>query len=420
MDPQIPPLDFSSQDKEIDTIPGFDQLGLRPDLVEGLAKAGFHKPTPIQSGVIPPAILGRDVLGKAQTGTGKTGAFLIPFFHRFAEFPATSEPFGIVLAPTRELVVQVQEQSEKLAPKGGFKSVVIYGGVGFGAQLDGLQRGCHLVVGTPGRIIDHLQRGTLKLGKIQYVVLDEADRMLDIGFRKDIERILTHCPTPHQTLLLSATVPDTVLRLVNRYLTDPVHVSIESDKPTVDKISQSYVGVEEHRKPELLLKIFADENPRQSIIFCERKRWAEDLYLAIRHKVKGVSMMHGDLPQGMRNQIMAAFRAGKVKHLVATDVVGRGIDVLGISHVINFDIPEDPESYVHRIGRTGRIGADGTAIAFVAPEQGQRLTNIELFINRLIDPRPVDGFGMERPVAVEEGPKEPRPMTHRKRYSNRL
>mgnify|MGYP006277280601 CR=1 FL=1 len=401
-------------------LPRFDQLGLRPELVDGLTRGGFHKATPIQAGVLPPAILGRDVLGKAQTGTGKTGAFLIPFFQRFAEFPATPEPLGIVLAPTRELVVQVQEQAEKLAPSKAFKSVVIYGGVGFGAQLEGLQKGCHLVVGTPGRIIDHLQRGSLKLGKIQYVVLDEADRMLDIGFRKDIERILTHCPTPHQTLLLSATVPETVLRLVNRYLTDPVHVSIESDKPTVDKISQSYVSVEESRKPELLLKIFADENPRQSIIFCERKRWAEDLYLALRKKVSGVSMMHGDLPQGMRNQIMAAFRAGKVKHLVATDVVGRGIDVTGISHVINYDIPEDPESYVHRIGRTGRIGADGTAIAFVAPEQGQRLTNIESFINRLIDPRAVEGFEMTRPVAVEEAPKPPAPMTHRKRYSNRL
>lgn len=419
MDPQNPSETPPPTPPKAD-LPTFDQLGLRPELVEGLARGGFHKATPIQAGVLPPAILGRDVLGKAQTGTGKTGAFLIPFFQRFAEFPATPEPFGIVLAPTRELVVQVQEQAEKLAPSKEFKSVVIYGGVGFGAQLEGLQKGCHLVVGTPGRIIDHLQRGSLKLGKIQYVVLDEADRMLDIGFRKDIERILSHCPNPHQTLLLSATVPDTVLRLVNRYLTDPVHVSIESDKPTVDKISQSYVSVEESRKPELLLKIFADENPRQSIIFCERKRWAEDLYLALRKKVAGVSMMHGDLPQGMRNQIMAAFRAGKVKHLVATDVVGRGIDVTGISHVINYDIPEDPESYVHRIGRTGRIGADGTAIAFVAPEQGQRLTNIESFINRLIDPRPVEGFEMTRPVAVEEAPKPPAPMTHRKRYSNRL
>lgn len=398
----------------------FSDLPLRKELVEALNRGGFHKPTPIQREVIPPAIAGRDVLGKAQTGTGKTGAFLIPFFQLFSEFPVTSEPLGIVLAPTRELVVQVQEQAEKLAPAGGFKSVVIYGGVGFGAQLSGLEKGCHLVVGTPGRIIDHLQRGTLKLGSIKYVVLDEADRMLDIGFRRDIERILSHCPKARQTLLLSATVPDTVLGLVNRYLNNPVHVSIDSDSPTVDKIRQSYVSVEEHQKQELLLKVIAEENPRQSIIFMERKRWAEDLYMFLKGKVPGISMIHGDLPQGIRNQIMAAFRAGKVKHLVATDVVGRGIDVVGISHVFNYDIPEDPEAYVHRIGRTGRIGADGVAIAFVAPEQGKRLTNIESFIDRLLEPRNVEGFEIKRDLPTEETPKEPGPMTHRKRYSNRL
>lgn len=398
----------------------FSDLPLRPELIAALTKAGFTKPTPIQRYVIPPAIEGRDVLGKAQTGTGKTGAFLIPFFQRFAELPPTAEPFGIVLAPTRELVVQVQEQAEKLAPMGGFRSVVIYGGVGFGAQLSGLEKGCHLVVGTPGRVIDHLQRKTLKLGKIQYVVLDEADRMLDIGFRRDIERILSHCPTPRQTLLLSATLPETVLGLVNRYLVNPVHVEIDSDRPTVDKIRQSFVSVEEFQKPDLLCKLIEDENPRQSIIFMERKRWAEDLYLKLRGRIPRMAMIHGDLPQGIRNQIMAAFRSGHFKHLVATDVVGRGIDVVGISHVFNYDIPEDPEAYVHRIGRTGRIGADGIAIAFVAPEQGKRLTNIESFIDRLLEPRVVEGFEMKREVAAPEAPKPPPPMTHRKRYSNRL
>ncbi len=398
----------------------FGDMPLRQELIDSLYKHGFRKPTPIQRGVIPPALEGRDVLGKAQTGTGKTGAFLIPFFQLFSEFPVTSEPLGIVLAPTRELVVQVQEQAEKLAPVGGFKSVVIYGGVGFGAQLQGLERGCHLIVGTPGRVIDHLQRGTLKLGGIKYVVLDEADRMLDIGFRRDIEKILSHCPNPHQTLLLSATLPETVLRLVNRYQNNPVQVSIEAESPTVDKIRQYFVSVEEHQKPSLLLKVIEEEKPRQSIIFMERKRWAEDLYLFLKGKVSGLSMIHGDLPQGIRNQIMAAFRAGKVKHLVATDVVGRGIDVVGISHVFNYDIPEDPEAYVHRIGRTGRIGADGVAIALVAPEQGKRLTNIESFIDRLLEHRPVEGFDIQREIRVEAEPKPLPPMTHRKRYSNRL
>src|SRR5262249_19561336 len=226
---------------------------------------------------------------------------------------------------------------------------------------------------------------------VRYVVLDEADRMLDIGFRPDIERILRRYPRARQTLLLSATVPPPVLRLVHRYMVEPVHINLSPAKVTVESIRQSYFTVDEDKKFDLLLRVIEREQPRQCIIFCERKRWTESLYRQLRQHVRRSAVMHGDLDQSLRNRIMQGFRDGKIVYLVATDVVGRGIDVRNISHIFNYDLPEDPENYVHRIGRTGRLGADGVAIAFVTPEQGRQLTNIENFINRQLEPHPIDG-----------------------------
>jgi ATP-dependent RNA helicase DeaD len=268
----------------------------------------------------------------------------------------------------------------------------------------------------------------LRLDNLRYAVLDEADRMLDIGFRPDIEKILRRCPTDRQTLLLSATMSDEVLRLAQRYQRDPKTVQITPEIPTVARIRQSYVAVEEDRKLPLLLKLLETEQPRASIIFVERKRWAENLYRELRQTIKGVSMMHGDLPQGMRTKIMEAFRAGKIRHLVATDVVGRGIDVKNLSHVFNYDIPEDPDAYVHRIGRTGRIGADGVAIAFISPDQGHRLTSVEIFINKLLDKREAPGFEGVRPkdlpqpeeIKAPVAPAQPVFGRRTKKYSNRL
>jgi ATP-dependent RNA helicase DeaD len=284
--------------------------------------------------------------------------------------------------------------------------VAIYGGQRITSQLAKLKAGCDIAVGSPGRVLDHLARGTLSLDRVRYLVLDEADRMLDIGFRPDIERILRRCPADRQTLLLSATLPDAVLRLAQRYMRDPLHINLSPATPTVDKIRQSYFTVEKHKKFELLLRTIVREKPRQCIIFCARKRWADDLYDQLRMKVRAVAVMHGDLQQSHRERIMQGFRDGKITYLIATDVVGRGIDVSGISHIINYDLPEDVENYVHRIGRTGRMGKDGIAISFVLPEQGELLTSIELSINKLIDQDSIPGFQSFTPRRkVEEAPK---------------
>jgi ATP-dependent RNA helicase DeaD len=336
-------------------------------------------------------------------------------------------PQALVLAPTRELVVQVSQEAQKLTPSRHCRAIPIYGGQRFRQQLIEMKKGCHIAVGSPGRIIDHLGRGTLLLDRVRYVVLDEADRMLDIGFRPDIEKILRRCPRNRQTLLLSATLPPPVLRLAQRYMRDPVNINLSPERVTVENIRQSFITVDAHNKFDLLLRVLDREKPRQCIIFCERKRWADDLYRALRRAHKRVSVMHGDLDQSDRNRIMQGFRDGKIVYLVATDVVGRGIDVTNISHIINYDLPEDPENYVHRIGRTGRMGADGIAIAFVTPEQGDQLTAIEAFINKQLDKDGIDGFQAFSPrVKVAdlnvEPPKPVIPVFGRRtrRYSRRL
>jgi len=406
---------------------GFPTLGLNPDVLAAVERAGYHQPTPIQAAFIPEALTGRDVIGQAQTGTGKTAAFLLPFFQSWREDETNAGPHALVLAPTRELVVQVAQEANTLAPSPACRSLAIYGGQRFRQQLTQLRRGCALVVGTPGRILDHLSRGTLSLDHVRYVVLDEADRMLDIGFRPDIERILRRCPTRRQTFLLSATMPPPVLRLTKRYMVEPIHINLAPARVTVETIRQTYFTVDEDRKFDLLLRILQRDEPRQCIIFCQRKRWAEDVYRLLRREVPRAACMHGDLAQQLRNRIMQGFRDGKIRFLVATDVVGRGIDVRNISHVINYDVPEDPENYVHRIGRTGRIGADGVAYLFVTPEQGQYLTDIEVFINHQIPEERIEGFRSYRvrPRVEPAAPEERKPVVpvfgrRTKRHSNRL
>jgi ATP-dependent RNA helicase DeaD len=404
---------------------GFRAFSLAPSVLAALNRAGFLEPTPIQAALLPLAISGQDVIGQAQTGTGKTAAFLLPFFNQWKEGHRPG-PRALILAPTRELVVQVCEEARKLVPSRHCRAVPIYGGQRFGEQLAEMSKGCDLVVGTPGRILDHLGRGTLRLNFVHYVVLDEADRMLDIGFRPDIEKILRRCPSERQTLLLSATVPSPVLRLAHRYMRDPRHINLSPRSVTVPNIRQSFITVDEDRKFDLLLHVLRRERPRQCIIFCERKRFADAVYRKLRQKTRRVAAMHGDLPQSSRNRIMQAFRERQLACLVATDVVGRGIDVSGISHIINYDLPEDPENYVHRIGRTGRMGADGVAIAFVTTEQGRQLTAIEAFVNTQLHEDRIEGFDAfrcrpEEPSAQEQS-RAIEPVFGRalRRYSRRL
>jgi ATP-dependent RNA helicase DeaD len=369
-------------------------MGLSRAMLRSLERAGYHVPSPIQAEFIPQAMQGLDVLGQAKTGTGKTAAFGIPLIEML-EAPGQS-PQAIILAPTRELVQQIVGELEKLAHDRDVSICGIYGGEPIHRQLRKLERGVDIAVGTPGRVIDHIERRSLYLGEVFHVVLDEADRMLDIGFRPDIERILRRVPDPHQTLLLSATIGPEVLKLAHRYMHKPIELNLSRDEPSVESIQQYYISVDQDRKLDLLVHLLKNEAPRQCIVFTRTKKGADRLADRLARIVRGVATIHGDLPQTARDRVMQGFRDGTIPILVATDVVGRGIDVEGISHVINFDIPDDAENYLHRIGRTGRMGKDGKAYTFVCPDQGAPLTSIELLINRPIDNVKFEGFETQR------------------------
>jgi len=402
---------------------GFHALPLSSPTLAAIEKAGYVTPSSIQKAFIPRVLTGVDVMGQAQTGTGKTAAYLLPFFERWKPSEQL-DPSALVLVPTRELATQVCDEAKRLSPHANLHVLPIYGGRPMDAQVRGLRRGVNIVVGTPGRILDHLGRGTLMLHKVQYLVLDEADRMFDLGFRDDIRRILSRCPQDRQTLLLSATMPTEILELAKKHMRKPiVHIQIAPKKVTIEKIRQSYFTVDKHNKFELLLKLIDREKPRQCIIFCERKIGAHRIYEKLCGERKRVATMHGDLEQSKRERIMKAFKEGQIVYLVATDVVGRGIDVMGISHIINFDLPMDPENYVHRIGRTGRMGNDGVAISFVMPEEGEELTKIENYINKMIPEDRFEDFqAYEKRVKNPDEPREVKPIFGRrsKRYSARL
>jgi ATP-dependent RNA helicase DeaD len=385
----------------------FEDLKLSPAMMGAIEAAGYTEPTPIQAGLIPRALAGVDVLGQARTGTGKTAAFTIPILETIEIGKKHAGAQALVLVPTRELAVQVREEVVKLSHGQKVHSVAIYGGKPIKGQIDKLRKGAEVVIGTPGRILDHLARGTLELRDLKIVVLDEADRMLDIGFRPDIEKILRRCPQSRQTLLLSATVPPPVEKLSKRYMRDPETLNFSPKDVSVETIEQFYFTVDGTRKFELLEKLLEREQPRQAIIFCRTKRGTEKIYQRLTKKLRDVAAIHGDLAQGARDRVMAGFRAGTVRYLVATDVVGRGIDVSNISHIINYDIPQFCDDYVHRVGRTGRMGREGVAYTFVSPEEGNELTRIEMRINRLLVRGEMLGFAAsgsdQRPALPTNG-----------------
>jgi ATP-dependent RNA helicase DeaD len=364
--------------------PTFDSLGLSEVMLEALKKAGYEYPTPIQAGLIPLALKEIDVVGQARTGTGKTASFAIPILERLQLKHDIHHPQALVLVPTRELAVQVKDEIVKLSEGRRVHCVAVYGGKPIREQIEKIRKGAQVIVGTPGRVLDHLARGTVDFSKLNFVVLDEADRMLDIGFRPDIERILKRCPQSRQTLLLSATVPPPIAKLAERYMRDAQTVNFSPKDIAVETIEQFYFTVDPQRKFDLLVRLLSREEPRQAIIFCRTKRGTEKIYLRLSKKFQDVACMHGDMNQTGRDRVMAAFRAAKVQILVATDVVGRGIDVTNISHIINYDIPTFCDDYVHRVGRTGRMGREGVAFTFVAPDEGPELTRIEERINRLL------------------------------------
>ncbi|HEX3997916.1 MAG TPA: DEAD/DEAH box helicase [Pirellulales bacterium] len=387
----------------------FQDLSLSPVMLEALAKAEYLRPTPVQAGLIPRALLGIDVLAQARTGTGKTAAFVIPILERLGQQQhKRSMVQALVMVPTRELAVQVREEAVKLSHGRKVHIVALYGGKPIRGQIEKLQRGADIVIGTPGRVLDHMGRGTLPLGDLKIAVLDEADRMLDIGFRPDIERILRNCPASRQTLLLSATVPPPVERLSKRYMRDPESLNFSSHDIAVETIEQFYFTVDPERKFDLLERLVAREDPKQAIIFCRTKRGTDKVYMRLAKKLTGAACIHGDLQQNARDRVMAQFREGKVRYLVATDVVGRGIDVSGISHIINYDIPQFCDDYVHRVGRTGRMGREGVAYTFVTPEEGNELTRIEMRIDRLLTRDELPGFeATSRAKPVGDGSAAP-------------
>lgn len=397
----------------------FNDLGLSEKSLQRIQTIGFQVPSPIQAAFIPIAVSGQDCTGQARTGTGKTAAFVLPILERLD--PNDSRTQALVLCPTRELGEQVATECHRLAANHEYRTAVFVGGRPLKPQLNELHKGVDIAIGTPGRVIDLIDRKALDLHAVKIVVLDEADRMLDIGFRPDIEKILRRCPTDRQTLLLSATMPPPVERLAKRYMRDAKRVNLSEENVVVDTIDQYYATVDEDRKFGVLVRILACEQPRQALVFTRTKRGAERLHRRFSGKLPGVAMMNGDLPQVKRDQVMARFRAGKIRLLVATDVVGRGIDVCGISHIFNYDIPEYCDDYVHRVGRTGRLSSNdrGWAITFVTREQGEQLTAIEKRINTILPEYRIEDFEAFRPraprptideIAAQRPADEPEPQ----------
>ncbi|HPA17108.1 MAG TPA: DEAD/DEAH box helicase [Verrucomicrobiae bacterium] len=371
----------------------FTELGLSPDLLKAINKVGYEEATPIQSAAIPPMMEGRDVVGQSQTGSGKTAAFAVPAIEKAD--PAIRAPQTIVLCPTRELAIQVAEEVAKLAAfKRGIRELPIYGGQSYERQFRGLKQGAQIIVGTPGRVMDHLDRGTLQLDQIRMLVLDEADRMLDMGFIDDIKTILKHAPAERQTVLFSATLPRPILELIRQFTRDPVNIRIEGQTLTVPAIEQAYYEVDRRSKLDVLCRILDLHDVKYGLIFCATKAMVDDLTEHLQARGYLADKLHGDMSQSLRERTMGRFRRRAVEFLVATDVAARGLDVEDIEVVFNYDLPQDAEDYVHRIGRTGRAGKPGKAITFVGGREIYRLQNIMRFTKGKIR--------RERPPSVEE------------------
>ncbi|MEO1617080.1 MAG: DEAD/DEAH box helicase [Planctomycetota bacterium] len=391
---------------------GFEDIDLSPVMRRALTKAGFETPSPIQSELIPPALEGLDVIGQARTGTGKTAAFSIPILEQLDSLEDCRDPQAIVVVPTRELADQVGREMVRLSHGLPTEIAVLAGGKNIRTQLRQLENGVQVVVGTPGRLHDHLQRRSLRTKDVWCVVLDEADRMLDIGFRPQIERILRRCPRDRQTLLLSATLPPTVRRLAESYMVDPLVIDCCKNEMSVETIEQRYFTIAQDQKQELVRALLEREKPKQAIIFCRTKRGTDRLWRAISKDHPSCAAMHGDMAQRDRDRVLQRLRDGDLDILVATDVVGRGIDISTISHIVNYDVPEDSDDYVHRVGRTGRMGRDGVAYTFIVPGQGDFLTSIEQRINKLLIRDSMEGFEAPKEVAVVETAK-PQPTKRR-------
>ncbi|MGH2953445.1 MAG: DEAD/DEAH box helicase [Solirubrobacterales bacterium] len=353
----------------------FTDLGLSEELLRTLEELGYEDPTPIQQQAIPELLAGHDVIGQAQTGTGKTAAFGLPMLQYLD--PSSDETQAVVLTPTRELCIQVTQALRAYAEHLPIQVVAVFGGAPISTQQSRLRAGAHVVVATVGRMMDLISRRSLVLTSARYVVLDEADEMLDLGFIEDVEKILRMCPSGRQTGLFSATIPAPIARLAEQHMYDPVTIRVTPKKLTVDAIEQAFVEVEPRRKTDRLVEVLRAEEPEQAIIFCRTKIGAARLDDQLRDRGLRVKALHGDMTQGQRDGVMISFKEHKLPLLVATDVAARGLDIEHVTHVINYDLPNNTEIYVHRIGRTGRVGRTGRAITFATPKQRGEIPRIE-------------------------------------------
>jgi len=390
----------------------FSELNLNKQLLAAVKCCGYAEPTPIQQETIPPVLLGRDVLGCAQTGTGKTAAFALPILQRLFE---EGRPEGkklpiraLILTPTRELALQIYENFEGYGKKLPLRPCVIFGGVGQQPQVEQLNRGVDILVATPGRLNDLIGQGHISLDRLEIFVLDEADRMLDMGFIHDVKKVIARLPVKRQTLFFSATMPPEVEKLAQSLLTNPVTVKVHPVSSTVDKIDQSLYMVDKANKKHLLAKLLKDKSVENALVFSRTKHGADRIVRELSRAGIEARSIHGNKSQSARQQALGDFKSGKVRVLVATDIAARGIDIAGLSHVFNYDLPNEPEAYVHRIGRTGRAGLDGTAISFCCIDEIKELKQIEKLIGKTISRRESE-WPMEVMSETVRQPRPPRP-----------
>ncbi|APH55768.1 ATP-dependent RNA helicase [Granulibacter bethesdensis] len=395
----------------------FDSFGLAEPILQALQAASFHKPTPIQAGAIPPLLEGRDLLGIAQTGTGKTAAFSLPLLQHLMqkrERPRAFSTRALILAPTRELAVQIDDNLRMLGGELPIRRVLILGGVGRKPQVQRMQRGADIVIGTPGRICDLMSTNELLLDQVSHFVLDEADRMLDLGFMRDIRKVLASLPEKRQSLLFSATMPGEIGRLAEGLLRNPARVRIAVEEPTPDRIAQHVHFIESTGKRVLLTRLLADRALEKVIVFTRTKHGANRVAEHLEESGIPADAIHGNKSQNARQRALERFRSGDARVLVATDIAARGIDVAGVSHVVNFELPNEPESYVHRIGRTARAGQTGIAISFCDSSERPFLKAIE----KLTRVKMSVAGGVESDLPAEEPRKQPQARRHRPRWRN--
>ena len=379
----------------------FSSLGLSDNILKGIRAMGYEDPTPIQLRGIPLFLEGRDLIGSAQTGTGKTAAFGLPILTKLDK--PQNNPRALIVEPTRELASQVETAFRDFSRYSDLRTTVIYGGVKYGKQNDELERGTDIIVATPGRLLDHVSQKNLTLKNIEYLVLDEADRMLDMGFMPDVKRIIQHCPEKRHTSLFSATIPPVIETIIQWAMTDPETVEIGMRRSVAETVSHAVYPVAFDQKNDLVLALLDKVDYDSVIVFCRTKMGADRLGSLLKRENHSVAILHSDRTQSERERSLEGFRDGKYKVLVATDIASRGLDVANVSHVVNFDVPQHPEDYVHRIGRTGRAAASGDAFTMMIAEDRQHMEAIERFIGKKINREKMEGFDYKYTSLFDDG-----------------